>query len=642
MKFKLRKRKAAVPQLTQAKFLGIAPNIDAFSGQAYLAENVDLSGGGLRSVKAPAFEEAGHSGEIVKHDGIWYSGKAAYISTDISGIPALIYKTLEGQWKLEMNHTSSMDLWMNPPTAFTVESSLLPTPEAPLVTNDGNGNIAAGDYEYFATIAQYNTSGELVRESLPSGAGEITVTGGLVKCLRPQVSNLPQLCKWRVYRRPTGGTYARLAGEVSMTQAVFYDSKATSALGTSIYPESVSAVTRDYKYVIVWVRNIAGYIQESVPSAIYGVHQDSDGVQITLLETPPEGVTGWRIYRISIGADLTTTFQLVEDLPIETTEYLDIKENVNLGDAMKSSYRADNGALVTAGIPDDQFTGMAGPFNGFFVGWIGRDLYLSQPGNPSWWPGAFVVQANHPITTVTQTGGNLAVVTTGGVQLGYGVTPDAFALSQSIFGQGSANALGADKNFYIGYDGVYTVNENGAELLSLGFDKEYLEDTGAINGRLIQEKDKLFLFYSSGALVYDFRTGQWTTLSAEEHSFDSVYVDGGEIYGSRQGSIVKLFGSDDDTTMDYEGTADFSDSATKRIESMRLYGSGSARVELKSIEDTATILTDGTVNMASGYEPDRTVYAPAWLNTEALRYRITGKGAIRSMMFEVEKGSTES
>lgn len=632
-----------MPQLTQAEFRGIAPNRDAFSGQAALAENVDLSGGGLKPFKAPSYVEPGHSGEIINHNGSWRSGDKAYLSADINGIPALIFKTQGDQWKLELNETTEVDLWIAPPSDFTVESALLPTPPSPAAVEEGTGDVPAGEYEYFAKINQYDSSGTLLRESLPSAGFKVTVTTGRVKISRPDVSGLPALCKWQVFRRLVGGTYARAVGETTMAQANIYDTIDDSYLGESLYPESDEATARDYRYVLVWVRDIAGVEQESVPSAIAAIHQSSDGVIITLNSTAPEGVTGWRIYRISLGFDPTTTFQLVADLDLATTEYLDYKESVELGDALQSSYRADNGALVTAGVPDGQFTGMAGPFNGFYVGWIGRDLYLSQPGNPSWWPGAFVVEANHDITAVTQVGGNLAVVTTGGVQFGYGVSPDAFALSQSVFGQGSANAKGAAKNFYMGYDGIYSVSEQGAQLLSAGFNKEYFDGISAGSARLIQEKDKLFLFYATGCLVYDFRSGQWVTLSSAEHSFVSAYSYGGEVYGLRSnGVIVKLFGSSDNATMDYEGTTDFGEANVKRIESMRLYGSGEARVEIRAIEDEPDILTNGDVDMSSGYEPDRTVYAPAWLNTEALRYRITGKGSIRTIMFEVEKGSTES
>jgi len=144
-------------------------------------------------------------------------------------------------------------------------------------------------------------------------------------------------------------------------------------------------------------------------------------------------------------------------------------------------------------------------------------------------------------------------------------------------------------------------------------------------------------------MMYDRQSGQWTTLSGRDHTFVAAHASGGQIYGLRaNGVIVKVFGGTEDTTMDYESTVDFSETFTKRIEAVRFRGSGDARVELKAIEDTSTIHTDGTVDMDSDYWPDKSVYTPHWLETEAIRYRIAGKATVRAIMFEVDKGSTET
>ena len=629
-----------MPQLTQAKFRGIAPSRSAFQGQAALAENADLSGGGLKPVKAPSFVEPGHSGAITFHNEAWVSGEDFYIPTNIQGIPALIYKTTEGQWKINMANLSSADLWLDAPQELAVESSMYPAPPSSVAIEQGSGAVTPGDYEYFTRLVQVDADGNEVRESAFSTPLAFTVTNGRVRFTRPALSNLPAQSKWQIFRRASGGTYAYKIGEAPITTGYIYDELENVFFGEAIYPEAFTPTAIDYRYVAVWVRNFGGWEHESVPSEIETIHQATKGVKITLAETPPEGVTSWRIYRISLGEDPTTTFQLVADITAGTTEYLDYAENVELGAAMQSSYRADNGALVTAGVPADQFTGMAGPFNGFFVGWIGRDLYLSQPGNPTWWPGAFVVEANFDIVGVSQVGGNIAVITEGGVQFGYGVDPTAFALSQSVFGPGGADPKAIDKDVYLGHTGIYAVTDQGVQLLTQDFDREYFDNLTIV--KLVFDNDSIILFHTTGGLMYDRNDGEWTTLSANDFAFTAVHAVGGYIYGLRNGAIVKIFGSYDDTTMDYEGTTDFGEAAVKRIESLRLYGSGDARVELRAIEDEAEILSNGTVQMDSGYEPERTIYAPAWLNTEAIRYRITGKGRIRSIMFEVEKGSTES
>ena len=627
-------------QLAQVKLQGLAPNRTSFDGQAFRAENVDLSGGGARPVKAPSFVEPGHSGAIAFHDGAWVSGEEFYIPTDIRGIPALIFKTTGGQWKITMNNVVSGDLWIEAPTDLTVEPCTLPTPSAALVDELGSGDILAGAYEYFTRLIQEDSNGETIRTSLFSASSEITVSTGRVRLTRPSVSNTLSRTSWQVFRRSVGATYANLVGSAPMGTAFIYDSVENSFLGETAYPEATKATAIDYRYVVAWVRNFGGWEHESVPSEVVATSQRASGVKLTLTQTPPKGVTSWRIYRLSLGADPTTTFQLVADIAAGTTEYIDIKPSVELGDALQSSYRADNGALVTAGVPAGQFTGMAGPFNGFYVGWIGRDLYLSQPGNPAWWPGAFVVEANFNIVGVSQVGGNLAVVTEGGVQFGYGVSPDAFALSQSVFGPGGANPLAISKDVYLGHSGIYAVSDQGVQELSTDFGRSYFDDLTLVG--MIYDLDTIILFHSAGALMYNKGNGQWTTLSQRDHAFTAVHAVGGYTYGLRNGSIVKLFGSDDDTTMDYESTASFNESFTKRVEAVRVRGTGSVHVELKAIEDTSTILASGDLDLDSEYWPDKTVYTPAWVDTEALRYRISGKATVRAILFEVDKGSTES
>lgn len=628
-------------QPTVSNFLGLAPNRTAFSGQAYRAENVDLSGGGLKPVKAPLFIESGHSGEFVYHEDHWYSGDANYISTDIQGLPLLISKASSGEWKVRVNAGPQYDLWIEAPTGFTLESAEILPPYTPKINVLGAGAVPEGEYEYFVTFAHVEND-VVVRESVPSGAVKVTVTTpSRVEIERPTVrTNIDFGSVWRVYRRLVGGTFANLVVQSGYSVAKAYDEKGSMDLGDAIYPEARLEKIYKYRYVIVWIRSIDGWISESVPSELLVVDQVAEGVKIIMPDDVqfPEGVTGWRIYRISLGFDPTTTFQLVTEQGRATREYIDYKDNIELGEALQSSYRADNGALVSAGIPDAQFEGMAGPFNGFYVGWNGIDLYLSQPGNPSWWPGAYVVQANHKIVGISQAGGNIAIVTEGGVQFGYGVSPDAFALSQAIFGIGGVGRKAISRNVYLSHNGIYAISESGVEELTMDFDKDYFDSLNVTG--LIYELDKIILFHDAGALMLE--GGQWVTLAQRDHAFSAAYSARGFIYGLRDGSIVKLFGSDDDATVDYEGTVDFNEGYTKRIEALRARGSGTVRIELKSIEDTDEIISAGDLNLDSTYWPDKTIYTPSWLDTEALRYRVSGKATVRGIIFEVDKGSTET
>jgi len=630
-----------LPQTTLDQFRGIAPNRTAFSGRALTAENVDLSGGGIKPIKSSSFVESGHSGEIVYHNGAWISGDANYLSSDITGLPSLVYQK-QGEWKIRVGDSAEEPLWLPKPADFTIEASTLPTPDAPTVSEQGSGSIPAGEYEYFTRFAAFDSSGNELRESLTSAPVAITVANGRVRAARPLTTGLPSLSKWRVYRREAEGTLARLVGEAGITEAFIFDDLAELQLGRSINPITDAILDINYRYVIAWVRNIGGWVHESAPSDPVGFGQATNGVKLTLTSAPPTEVDAWRIYRIDLGFEATTTFQLVAEVDAATLEYVDSKLNIDLGAALESSYIADNGGLVTAGVPDSQFDGMAGPFNGFYVGWIGKDLYLSEAGNPAWWPGAYIVQANYPISSVTQVGSNLAVVTVGGVQLGYGSTPEYFVLGQQTQGTGGVGSSNSDDGFFLAFNGIHRVTETGPGLITTDFGKDYFDAIDHLTSHLVQEKERLFLFHADGALVFDFVTSQWTTLSNDQYVFTSVFKTGGEVYGLRGNAIVKLFGSDDDATWIYKGAFDFGEAASKRVESMYFFGSGICNVDMSTAEDVDTVDSSGEVDMSSGYEPDRIVSPPATISTEATIFRISGNSTIRSILLTLHKTNSES
>lgn len=626
-----------MPTVTLSTLLGLAPNQLDFNGRALEAENVDLSGGGIKQINAPSFIEAGHSGEICFHKQKWFSGDENYISTDVNSVPALIYKN-QGQWRIDVNELGEFDLWIDAPKDFEIATGELPIPDNPIVEPEGTGSIEAGDYEYFFSYAEKNSRGELVRESVKSSPSKVAVVNGAVKMTRASISGVDPSYSVRVYRRLEGETYARFVGEYSVQQANYIDTLALRDLGESVIPEVTEAITKKFQYTIAWVRSIAGWEHESVPSEPVGITLEGEGVRITMNETPPSGVSSWRIYRLSLtNTEVTTAFQLVEELDINVTTYLDKKDNVELGDALASSYRSDNGSLVTAGVPDEEFEGMAGPFNGFFVGWSGRDLYLSEPGNPAWWPGSYVTQANYDIKAVLQYGPNLAVVTTGGVQFGYGSEPDNFILAQTEHGSGGTSRTSTARNFYLGYDGIYRITDTGAELFSTGFPASYFEALDHSKCWMTIEKEKMFLFHETGALVFDIRSRQWSTLSEARHSFSAIWATGGEIYGLRDQTIVKLFGADP-ANIDYTGANTFADAEFKRVEAIRFNGTGTLTCQLYDEYDN--LLSQGELKLDSQVRFDKTIYAPTWAEVESIKYKLSGKGEVRSIMFDLELANT--
>lgn len=632
-----------VPEVTVNNFPGLAPNLTALDNRAVQADNVDFSGGGVRSTRASSFVEAGHSGEIAYFNDTWRSGRTNYIPTDIEGIPALISKR-NGEWRLNINDVKESQLWIPAPTGVTVESAILPQPTGMTLNVITVGSITSGAYEYFCRFRELDANGNTERESPLSAPLDVGITndGSGVVINRPVISGLNAGNNvWVLYRRKAGENYAREVSTAQLTVPSITDKKPANELGASEYPEisanGLSAV--EYQYVFVWVRELAGWVTESTPSQLFPAIQDEEGVKITLTEDPPTGVSSWRIYRISLGYDPTTTFQLVTELQTQYKTYTDTKKNPELGAALASSYRADNGALVTAGVPDTMFDGMAGPFNGFFVGWIDRDLYLSEPGNPTWWPGAYVVQANANIVGITQVGNSIAVVTDDGVQYGFGATPDSFVLGQGMFGTGGSHRTAIDKGFYLGHDGVYQIGENAVTRISSGFSEDYFLSLNLSNPFLITENEQLLLTFDAGGIKYDFRSSKWSEID-DAYVLASLYPKGGEIYAVKEEAIIKLNGSSEYDHMDYEVAGlTFGGANFKRIDAVRCFGVGVLNIRLKDID--GTILADDTVDLNSSYRPDHYIYMPVWAEVEGVRMQISGKGELRSALFELMEANTE-
>jgi len=603
---------------------------------------VDLSGGGLRPTRPPSFVEAGHVGEISYFNNTWRSGRNNYIPTDLDALPVLISQS-NGEWLINVNDIAEAPLWIPQPLGYTVESSELPVPSGITERASGSGGIEAGEYEYFARFRD-TLDGEVIRESEASAPLAVTVLDDEagIAITRPFYSGLdPNRISWVIYRRDAGTNYAYEVAATNLAVGTVLDTKATRDLGSSILPETTEGTKIEYQYVIVWVRDVGGWSTESVPSPIAPARQAAEGVKLTLNQPAPASVQSWRIYRISTGIDPTTTFQLVVELPVGTTEYIDVKDNIELTDALASSYLTSNGAFVTAGIPDGNFTGMAGPFNGFYVGWIGRDFYMSEPGNPSWWPGAFVVQANADIIGVTEVGSNLAVVTADGVQFGYGTTPEAFTLAQAKFGAGARYRTAINREYYLGYDGIYLIQEGSVTRVTKWFGEDYFLDLAVDNPWLISENEQLLLSFDTGALRFDTRSSKWTELS-ESYVISSLFEREGEIYALRNGSVVKLYGSTNEyDSMSYEAAGlTFNTAQLKRIDAAHFYGTGEVAVIMKDVDGTELVNT--SVDMDSSYRPDSTVHLPSYADLEGVRVAISGTGTIRNILFELEVSRTET
>jgi hypothetical protein len=626
------------------QFKGIAPNVGSDVDFAELAEDVDLSGGVLRGFPAHEQVAFGHYGEFVYFNGEWVSGDTDYLPTRIEGANALIFKR-DGTWMVKLNGTEA-PLWVNAPAAPVVTADPMPAPKLGTgsVIADSAG-IAPGTVDYYSRYLKL-TDGVIVNQSDFSSMFQLTSAVAFrTSFTLPTTPSTFGITHIELYRRRSGETSAGLVIRQDINTPLILDSVADADLGEAAIVDRSSAMSYAMQYLVSWVRNVGGWVYESAPSPLTAITGNTIGFSVARPASPPDSVTGWRIYRISTNYDPTVSLQLVADLDISVTKYSDSAPNFMLGESLASEYVSSTGAPVTAGVPTESFTGIAGPVNGYYIAWVREELFLSEPGNPSWWPGAFAFKASGDVVGVDASGDRVIVVTDGGVQIGYGNTPDTFTLSPTTTGEGSsAGRRAVADGYYLGYDGIYEVAGGVANIISDAFPAAYFRTIAAVSLAadytitMNWANNRLFLLHSSGALCYDGVSKNWVTLSAEDWEFSLVHA--GELYFTKAGRIYKAFSSATLGHFRYTtGRIVAGSVQNKFFEAIRVDGDGLVSVvaTVKGVE-----IARDTLDLDSAYDLDRYLYLPNGEEARAIQITFLGDGLVRSVHLDIYEAESEA
>ena len=133
----------------------------------------------------------------------------------------------------------------------------------------------------------------------------------------------------------------------------------------------------------------------------YNFEGEFETVEVTMDTGPSQsqGITHKRIYRTATGSTGVTTYRFVAEIAVATAAHEDSLLGNELGEG-----------IVTEGWspPHDDLDGIIGLPNGVLVGFVGKDIYYSEPYQPHAWPDAYVqtgairsggprgVRHNHP------------------------------------------------------------------------------------------------------------------------------------------------------------------------------------------------------------------------------------------------------
>lgn len=217
-------------------------------------------------------------------------------------------------------------------------------------------------------------------------------------------------------------------------------------------------------FAYTWVTSLG---EESPPSPLSAEILHSPGVtqRVSGFGTPPagRGVSAIRIYRSQTAASGATALLFAAEVPVATVSH-DYDSIANpLGEVIPSTDYDP---------PPAGLTGLVSLPNGMMAGFVGRDLYFSEPYIPHAWPEKYVLTVDFSIVGLVGFGSNLAVLTQGTPYVAQGLSPENMALEKLEAGLPCASRRGiVDLGYaamYPSREGLVLISGNQTEIVTRG------------------------------------------------------------------------------------------------------------------------------------------------------------------------------
>lgn len=283
---------------------------------------------------------------------------------------------------------------------------------------------------------------------------------------------------------------------------------AATAIAALEFDETASPETRVYTYT--WVNKEAGFEFESAPATASNSVEARTGQSVTLsgLAAVPGGdylVTHRRIYRSTNGV-----FLFVAEIPAAQTTFVDTVSPDALGEEIPSLYWAE---------PPSALSGLVNLPNGMMAGFVGRDVYFSEPYRPHAWPETFIQTVDYPVVGLGRMDTTLAVLTTGTPYFMQGSHPDSVAvvksdLEQACVSKNSIVSFGGSV-VYAAPDGLMMLSPGGSKIVTSSlFDyKQWQSFFKPESIHAYAHDNKYIAFYDTGTVqggfIYDMTSGQF-------------------------------------------------------------------------------------------------------------------------------------
>lgn len=222
----------------------------------------------------------------------------------------------------------------------------------------------------------------------------------------------------------------------------------------TVTPPGGTATTRAYVYTFV-----SAYGEEGQPSnatiatGAFGTWALS-GIDATVPDSAERNITTVRIYRTRPGVS-TSVFFKVADIALGTTTYND--NTTDDAVAQNPILESTSWAPPPAGLQ-----GIVAHPSGFLVGFVGRDLYMSEPFRPHAWPVEYIYTTQTEIVGIAVFNNAIVVCTSSNPYVGDGVSP----ISMSFVKIDSVDPCVSRRSIAVTLAGVYYASVQGIVMVS--------------------------------------------------------------------------------------------------------------------------------------------------------------------------------
>jgi hypothetical protein len=300
------------------------------------------------------------------------------------------------------------------------------------------------------------------------------------------------------------------------------------AAAPTLVASSTTAPTETRAYVYTYVSTFGTVKEESAPSPAQTVSVSTvAGTTVTVSGFSAAPTTGYnithrRIYRTITGAT-NVVYSFVAEIPIATTSYVDSLTVAQLGAELPSLYWTT---------PPTDLKGLVAMPNGILAGFIGNQIYFSEPYYPHAWPDIYSLTVDYQIVGLGVYESTLVVLTTRFPYLISGVSPASMTQQKLPIPQPcvSKKSIASDQYgvLYASPSGLVSLGSGSQDVVTtpLYTHDEWTQlNPETMMGIIYNNLYIGFYTLASGVQSVVIARGDIPPLSEFDYSAKSVYVD---------------------------------------------------------------------------------------------------------------------